>query len=405
MYDVLIVGARCAGSPLGMLLARKGRRVLIVDKSRFPSDTVSTHVIWHAGLARAKKWGLLDRIVALGAPPIRTVRLDVGPFEIAGNPPPLDGIDFAMAPRRTVLDQVLVDAAREAGAEIREEFYVSEVVVENGRVTGVRGRAAGGAETFERARLVVGADGTRSLVAQAVKAPKYHEVASTGGAYYTYWRGGPEVRAFETCVQPSMGGALLPTNDGLACLVVGWRDGVLPAGTKPEEGYREVMSRIRRFAEFLKQGEIVEPLNGRREFPGFFRQSWGEGWALAGDAGYHKHPLSAQGISDAFRDADWLAEAIEEGLSEARPMNECLADFQKRRDEAVLPMYQSTCERASFEPPPPPVQALFGALRHNQAEADRFFGTEAGTVPMTEFFAPENLQRITGAAAAGAAPA
>ena len=160
MFDAIVVGARCAGSPLAMLLARRGCRVLLVDKAKFPSDTVSTHVIWQAGLARAKRWGLLDRIVALGAPKIRTVGFDGGDFALSGTPPPADGVDYAIAPRRTLLDKVLVDAAVEAGAELREEVYVSEVVTESGRVTGVRGQAAGGAALDERARIVIGADGT-----------------------------------------------------------------------------------------------------------------------------------------------------------------------------------------------------------------------------------------------------
>src|SRR5262245_33717231 len=152
MHDVIIVGARCAGATLAMLLARKGYRVLIVDKAQFPSDTVSTHLIWHAGLARAKRWGLLEGIAGLGAPPIHKVRLNVGEFELAGSPPPVDGIDYAVAPRRTVLDKFLIDAAVKSGAELREAFYVSEVVTEGERVTGIRGRTSGGSTIVDNAR-------------------------------------------------------------------------------------------------------------------------------------------------------------------------------------------------------------------------------------------------------------
>src|SRR6202040_1023189 len=167
------------------------------DKARFPSDTVSTHVIWQAGLARAKRWGLLDRIAAVGAPPIRTVRLSVGDVALAGTPPALDGIDYFIAPRRMVLDKMLVDAAREAGAEVREGCYVAEIVSENGRITGISGRALNGEAFEEKARVVVGADGAHSLLAHAVKAEKYNTRPAASGGYYSYWRGGPAATAFE----------------------------------------------------------------------------------------------------------------------------------------------------------------------------------------------------------------
>jgi 2-polyprenyl-6-methoxyphenol hydroxylase-like FAD-dependent oxidoreductase len=377
-----------------MLLARKGYRVLLVDKAQFPSDTVSTHVIWQAGLARARRWGLLDGITGLGAPPIRTVRLDLGAFELAGCPPALDGIDYAVAPRRTLLDKLLVDAAVQAGAELREGFYVSDVEVEDGRVTGIRGRTSGGNTVGEKARIVVGADGTGSFVAHAVQAAKYNVRPSTSCAYYSYWEGGPAVTAFETYIRPNWGGAMLPTNNGLTCIVGGWNDAAgVPEG-RPAEGYRTMMESFPRTTEFLRHGKQAEPLKGMREQAGFFRKPWGDGWALAGDAGYHKHPLSAQGITDAFRDADLLSEALDAGFSGRREMRDSLADYQQQRDSTVMPMYQSTCDRARLEPPQPEVLALFSALRHNQSEVDRFFGLDAGTVSMAEFFAPGNVARI-----------
>jgi 2-polyprenyl-6-methoxyphenol hydroxylase-like FAD-dependent oxidoreductase len=158
-------------------------------------------------------------------------------------------------------------------------------------------------------------------------------------------------------------------------------------------------------AEFLSSAKQVEPLSGMREQPGYLRQPWGEGWALVGDAGYHKHALTAQGMTDAFRDADLLCEALHDGFSGRVALGESLAEYQRRRDAAVMPMYESTCERAQMQPFPPPVLALFRALRHNQQEADRFFGTDAGTVSMSEFFAPDNLGRIMQAAPGASAGA
>ena len=172
MYDVIIVGARCAGSPTTMLLARKGYKVLLVDKASFPSDTLSTHYIHQPGVARLKRWGLLDKIVASGCPPIEDQIFDVGPFFLRGCPPPSDGVTAGFAPRRTVLDKILVDAAREAGAEVREQFAVEGIVTDGDSVTGIRGRSQGGGLVQENARIVVGADGMRSVIARLVNAQR-----------------------------------------------------------------------------------------------------------------------------------------------------------------------------------------------------------------------------------------
>jgi flavin-dependent dehydrogenase len=388
MFDIIVAGARCAGAPLAMLLARRGYKVLAVDKAQFPSDTVSTHFIWHAGLARAKRWGLLEGLRGLGTPPVHRGTLDIGPIELAGTPPPLEGVDFAIAPRRTVLDKFLVNAARDAGAEVREGFHVSGLVTEDDRVVGIRGTAE------ERARIVVGADGAHSFIAHSVNAPRYNERASTANACYAYWEGGPKVEAFENYVRPGIGGAAFPTNDGLTCVVAGWSHAAAIPKAPPEEGYRAFLNSAPRMAEFVRSAKQVTPVRGTPEQPGFFRKPWGAGWALAGDAGYHKHPLSAQGISDAWRDADMLSEAIHAGFAGQRPLEEALADYQQRRDEAVMPMYESTCQRARLEPPPPEVVALFEALGGNQDAMDRFFGLDAGTVPIPEFFSPANMGRI-----------
>jgi 2-polyprenyl-6-methoxyphenol hydroxylase-like FAD-dependent oxidoreductase len=178
MYDAIIVGARVAGSPLAMLLARKGYRVLLLDKARFPSDTISTHHIHQPGVARLIRWGLLERVRASNCPPTTEITFDVGPFALRSAPPPAEGNFEAYAPRRRVLDKILVDAAAEAGAEVREDFSVEEITTEGGAVTGVRGRAANGPPVSERARVVVGADGARSFVARSVQSPTRPTTAS-----------------------------------------------------------------------------------------------------------------------------------------------------------------------------------------------------------------------------------
>src|SRR3954452_23826157 len=184
MYDAIVVGARVAGSPTAMLLARKGHRGLLVDRAGFPSDTLSTHYIHQSGIASLAGWGLLPRIRAAGAPAIRDYTLDVRPFALEGAPPPLGDVADAYSLRRRVLDEILVDAAAEAGAEVRQGFPVDALETDGGRVTSIRSRGR-----VENAHVVVGADGLNSLVARSVNAPVYNDQGTLTCAYYTYWEG------------------------------------------------------------------------------------------------------------------------------------------------------------------------------------------------------------------------
>ena len=168
-FDVIVVGARCAGSPTAMLLARRGYRVLAVDRASFPSDTVSTHILHPLAVGALSRWGLLDRLVATGCPAIHTYAFDFGPFTIAGAPA-RRRIPIAYCPRRTILDKLLVDAATESGADIRENFAVEEIIVEGGRVVGIKGRSKQGGAVTEHADVVVGADGRHSMVSEVVQA-------------------------------------------------------------------------------------------------------------------------------------------------------------------------------------------------------------------------------------------
>jgi 2-polyprenyl-6-methoxyphenol hydroxylase-like FAD-dependent oxidoreductase len=188
-YDVIVVGARVAGAATAMLLARQGLRVLAVDRARFPSDTISSHQLQVPGAALLQRWGLLGRLMTAGTPPVRRVRLDADGLVMDGQFPAYDGVDALYSPRRTLLDSILVDAAREAGAEIRENFRVTQVIASGDRVTGIRGSARGGPDVNETASLVIGADGKRSLVAAAVGACRYRERPVRSFASYSYWAG------------------------------------------------------------------------------------------------------------------------------------------------------------------------------------------------------------------------
>ncbi len=395
MYDAIIIGARCAGAPTAMLLARKGYQVLLVDKATFPSDIMSGHFIRPYGIARLKRWGLLEKVIASNCPPVSKFTFDLGPFALVGFTLPADGIAESYAPRRKVLDKILVDAAVEAGAELREGFSVQEILMEGDRVTGIRGRHANGSLVTEKAPIVIGADGMRSLLARHVQAPTYHTKPTLTCAYYTYWSGlpieGGEMYAGEHCM---VGG--FPTNDELVLVAIIWPHQQFPTIRTDSTGhFMKTLDLIApSLTERVHQGKQEERLVGTGDLPNFFRKAYGPGWALVGDAGYHKDSILGLGISDAFRDAEFLAEAIHAGLSGQRSLEEALADYERQRNEAAKPLYELTSQFAALEPLSPQMQRLFQALRTNQDETNRLFAALEGTISPAVFFSPENIERI-----------
>jgi flavin-dependent dehydrogenase len=308
-YDAIIVGARCAGSPMAMLLARKGYKVLVVDKATFPRDTISTHLIHPLGVAALKRWGLLDRLLATGSPPINLYAFDFGPVTITGAPASEEA-SASYAPRRTVLDKLLVDAASEAGAEVREGFTVEQLVIADGHVTGVRGHGEGGQVVTEHARVVIGADGRRSLVADVVRPETYNEKPKLLAGYYTYYSGLPMDNRFETYIRPQRGFAAWPTNDGLTLVIAGWPFAEFEANRKDIEGnYLTTLEMAPSFADRVRTATREERFVGTA-VANYFRKPYGPGWALVGDAGYNRDFITAQGIQDAFRDAEVCARAL-----------------------------------------------------------------------------------------------
>ena len=395
-YDVIVIGARCAGSPTAMLLARKGHRVLVVDQATFPSDTLSTHMIHVRGVDALTRWGLLDQVVASGCPPIETYSFDFGPVTISGRPRPAGDTTVGYCPRRTVLDQILVDGARAAGAEVREGFMVDEVLVEDGVVVGIRGRAADGTSCEERARLVIGADGRGSHVARAVQPETYNEKPKLQWSYYTYFRDLP-VDGFEVVVRPDRGWGAMPTNDGLTLVVVGWPFAEAAAYKGDvEANFLKTLELSPAFAERVRRAERVEPFSGG-SVRSFFRKPYGPGWALVGDAGYTKDPITAQGISDAFRDAELCATAADAWLL-GGDFDEAMSSYQMTRDADVMAIYEFTSQLATLEPPPPELQQLLGAVHGNQEAMDAFVSITAGTVSPAEFFSPEHIGKVMAAA-------
>jgi 2-polyprenyl-6-methoxyphenol hydroxylase-like FAD-dependent oxidoreductase len=399
-YDAIVVGARCAGSPTAMLLARKGYRVLLLDKATFPSDTMSTHFVHPPGVAALAHWGLLDRLEATGCPPVESYSFDFGPLTISGSPRPIDGIARGYCPRRTVLDQLLVEAAVQAGAELREGFTVDELLSSNGEVTGIRGHLRGGRDISERARVVVGADGKHSLVAKAVAAEQYEERPSHLAMYYAYWSGLP-VAGFDTTVRADdrRGWAAISTHDDLTVVPFAWPVEEFQTNRKDiEANFLTTVALAPEFAERVHAATRESRFVGSAELPGYLRKPFGPGWALIGDAGYHKNPITAMGINDAFRDAELLTDALDDAFSGRRPFDEAMAGYQDSRDRAALPVYEFTDDFAQLRPPPPEMAQLLGAMHGNQEAMDGFISVQAATLPAPEFFAPGNVGWIMGEA-------
>jgi flavin-dependent dehydrogenase len=398
MYDAIVVGARVAGATTAMLLARRGHRVLLVDRSTFPSDIMSTHYIWPSGLARLKRWDVLERVIATGCPELDISRLDLGELQLRGAVPPVEGVSGGYCPRRYKLDTILVEEAVRAGAELRDGFTVDEVTMDGSRVTGIRGRGREATAT-ETARVVVGAEGQHSRVAQAVGAPRYNEKPAQACYYYSYFSGIPDEGAV---LSPRDGRVIvrLPTNDGLTCIGVGWTNAEFPAyRADVERNFLETLRLTPDLADHVASGHREERFIGTADLPNFFRKPYGPGWSLVGDAGFHKDPVIGHGITDAFLDAELLAEALDAALSGRVPYEEALGGYEQRRNDRAMAHYEMTCDLARLAPPPPDVQQLFGALRDNRADTDQYWGVLDGSVPVQQFFAPANVERIMGQAA------
>jgi 2-polyprenyl-6-methoxyphenol hydroxylase-like FAD-dependent oxidoreductase len=399
MYDAIIVGGRCAGASTAMLLARQGLKALLVDKATFPSDTISTHIVWPHGAEILARWGLLPALAATGAPSIcRRMTFDVGPFALRGTIPDANDGAGGFCPRRTVLDNLLVGAAAQSGVDVRESFTVDELLVAGDTIVGIRGRGRNARPVEERARIVIGADGVNSVVAGAVRAPEYDVRPAAACCYYSYFSG-VEQDDIELYVRDhcAFGGA--PTHDGLHLVMVNWPAWQFPAVRADIEGnVRRALAMSPDFLGRVLEGRREEKWYGTAGVPGYFRKPYGTGWALVGDASYNRDPITAQGISDAFIDAEKLAVALTATLSGAGAFEDLLAAHEAARNERVRPMYEFTTRLAALEPPPIEMQALFGALRANQDATNAFLSAITGAIPLSDFMSHENIDRILNAA-------
>ena len=368
--DVVVVGGRVAGSATAMLLARLGHDVVVLDQASFPSDTTSTHAIARSGVVQLRRWGLLDAVTGSGAPAIRQVTFHALGESVSRTIRHNAGVGLVLSPRRYVLDTILAAAAEQAGAGVRHGVTVTGVQRDrHGRVAGVSGQDRGGAPVDIGARYVIGADGLRSRVARSAGAAISQARPAGGATQYAYYAGlrwtGIELFAAER----SFAG-VFPTHHGQACI---W---VCTPSADAQAARRRAGSRAQALGELLERcapqltGRLrharrTSPVQGMLRQPNQVRQASGPGWALVGDAGYHRDAVTAHGISDAFRDAELAAVAVDQALGAGAEDTAALARYQRQRDQALREIFEITCRLAAY-----PAAPAFTALQKQLSAAN-----------------------------------
>ena len=350
-YDVIVVGGRCAGAATAMLLARGGLRVLVLEAARPGTDTLSTHALMRGGVLQLHRWGLLDAIADAGTPAVVSTEFGYGDEIETVDIRPGGGISALYAPRRTVLDPLLLEAARVAGAEVRMPARVTRVLGDGSRVLGVEGIERGTGAWFRAtAPLTIGADGRNSMIAKAVDAPLRRQGTASSALLYGYFPGFPSDR-YHWAYRPGLAAGVVPTNDGLACVWAGTASSEFARWRR--ESLETVHSALLAEAapEVARSIGGTSPVGALRAFPGrpgWIRASAGPGWALVGDAGYFKDPITAHGITDALRDAELLARAVLDASGRLRAQTGALYEYERTRDRLSEPLFDITERIAGF---------------------------------------------------------
>ncbi|HEY7255933.1 MAG TPA: NAD(P)/FAD-dependent oxidoreductase [Solirubrobacterales bacterium] len=345
-FDVIVVGARCAGSPLATMLARRGLHVCLLDRASFPSDSLSTHLIQPCGVQVLERLGLLDRMLAAGAARIHRFTLVSDGVRIEADVEEEDFGAPSICLRRVRSDHLLVEAAAAAGAEVHTGAGVTELLWEGRRVAGVRTR-----EGAFRARLVVGADGRASTVARLAGSREYR--IEPGGRLFSW--------AYFEGVAEDEGRLRLGKVGETAYLSCPTDSGLFLAGVCPPMAARDVFVADREggfdagieawpeLAMLVGGARRVGPIRVLADWNGFMREATGPGWVLLGDAGHFKDPTPAQGMSDALRQAERLAAAIAASPGDPALLDRALRRWWRWRDGDAHEMYGFATDIGSDE--------------------------------------------------------
>jgi 2-polyprenyl-6-methoxyphenol hydroxylase-like FAD-dependent oxidoreductase len=379
-----------------MLLARAGHRVLLIDRADFPSDTVSTHLVHVPAVARLKKWGLWDRI-AESTPPIRTATFDLGPLRITSGFGEYEGNSDASGVRRHILDNVLLEGARESGVEVRTRTSFDGVIDEGGRVVGIRGRGSDGLPFEARAAVVIGADGKFSRVARAVGAREYNERGTIAAGYYSYFRNLPQDGITVYPRGSRVIGVQQTSEDQTLVFVQVPQEEVGEFRKDVEANFLAGIALVPEVAERVARAERVEAIHGAINCINLFREASGPGWVLIGDAGYVKDPTLGHGIMDAFIQAEELAEGLDRAFRGEASVDAVLAEFSAWRDPRFLPFYELITHMAAMAPPSEEELQLFAVAAQDATVAQSFFEVIGGVTSPEAFFVPENMARMLGA--------
>lgn len=374
-----------------MLLAREGHRVLVVDQTTFPSERIATHMVWPPGAAALRRWGIWGDVLA-GNPALCRTSLSAFPGAVLRTPwHTVDGVDFTFNMRRIKLDDILVGAARAAGAEVREGVQVEDLLFDDGRVVGIRGHEVRtGVRVEERARIVVGADGRNTLIGRKAGATTYDDTPPLTASYLMYVADFPIDRDVdEVHTRPPREYVLLPTDDGLTVV------NVVIARHLLDEFRRDATASFHAAYDLepelgarLRASHPVSRVMGVIDLPNFYRRSYGEGWALVGDAGHHRDPIRAQGMHQAFLDAERLAGAINAGFSGRRDLAEELRAYEEERNARTATQYRVCLAAARFElPSAQEWAALEAIIGDNPIAAAEFRGITCGSMRPKDFYA------------------